>query len=303
MRVLGILMIVVGFIAIASGGITYTKREKLIDTDPIKVSIDEKKHIPVSPIAGAAALVTGVILVSVPRRQRMAEARHGCRASHDHGGWRGSTRDPPWHERTPCRGRGVAAAIRAVVFRQSGRAERPRRPAARSTRPSSRRGGAYRVVETAADGDFAAAVDRELKHAADAGCDLVIAAGGGGTVSMVAERLHRLGRGGEGHGARDRADRYGEHPGPGARDPVRARGVAVALAAARPQVRWIDGLTVGDRLVLTQVGIGLDALMIRAHEPRGAAALQAPVVPGRARAPGQLDTVRGCFASASTAGR
>jgi hypothetical protein len=72
MRVLGMLMIIVGFIALAYGGITYTKREKLIDTDPIKVSIDEKKHIPVSPIAGAAALVTGVILVSVSRRQRMA---------------------------------------------------------------------------------------------------------------------------------------------------------------------------------------------------------------------------------------
>jgi hypothetical protein len=72
MRVLGLLMIVVGFIALAYGGITYTKREKLIDTDPIKVSIDEKKQIPLSPIAGAAALVTGVILVAVPRRQRMA---------------------------------------------------------------------------------------------------------------------------------------------------------------------------------------------------------------------------------------
>jgi hypothetical protein len=71
MRVLGTLLIVVGFIALAYGGITYTKRDKLIDTDPIKISVDEKKTIPLSPVAGAVALIMGAVLISLPRKHRM----------------------------------------------------------------------------------------------------------------------------------------------------------------------------------------------------------------------------------------
>jgi len=161
----------------------------------------------------------------------------------------------------PAEDAGVAAAIRAVVFAN---------PVAPNAHVDRLRGaldlhlgaGAYRVVETTADGDFAAAVDRELKHAADGGCDLVIAAGGDGTVSMVAERLHRLGREAKGMA-------LAIVPTGTANILARELGIpsgleeAVALAVARPQTRWIDGLTVGDRLILTQVGIGLDALMIR----------------------------------------
>jgi membrane-bound ClpP family serine protease len=63
MKILGAILIVLGLIGLLYGGISYTKREKVIDAGPIQVSADEKKTIPLPPIAGAVALVAGVFLV------------------------------------------------------------------------------------------------------------------------------------------------------------------------------------------------------------------------------------------------
>jgi len=70
MRMLGVVLIVLGIVALAYGGITYTKHEKVIDAGPFHASVDEKKHVPLPPVAGAIALVAGILLVS--RRTRMA---------------------------------------------------------------------------------------------------------------------------------------------------------------------------------------------------------------------------------------
>jgi len=70
MKILGAILIVLGLIGLLYGGISYTKREKVIDAGPIQVSADEKKTIPLPPVAGAIALVAGVILVL--RREQTA---------------------------------------------------------------------------------------------------------------------------------------------------------------------------------------------------------------------------------------
>ena len=70
MRTLGAILIVLGLVALVWGGITYTKREKVIDVGPIEASVDERKTIPLPPVAGVVAVIAGVILVS--RRSGMA---------------------------------------------------------------------------------------------------------------------------------------------------------------------------------------------------------------------------------------
>ena len=70
MRTLGAILIVLGLVALVWGGITYTKREKVIDVGPIEASVDERKTIPLPPVVGVVAVIAGVILVS--RRSRMA---------------------------------------------------------------------------------------------------------------------------------------------------------------------------------------------------------------------------------------
>jgi uncharacterized membrane protein len=64
----GIILIAIGIIALAWGGITYTKREKVIDAGPLQVSADREKTIPFPPVLGGICLVGGIVLVIVGNR-------------------------------------------------------------------------------------------------------------------------------------------------------------------------------------------------------------------------------------------
>jgi hypothetical protein len=59
----GILLIVVGVIGLAVGGINYTRREKVIDIGPIEATAEKRERIPLPPVAGGLALAAGVILL------------------------------------------------------------------------------------------------------------------------------------------------------------------------------------------------------------------------------------------------
>jgi hypothetical protein len=60
---IGIVLIVIGIIALAYQGITYTTREKVVDIGPIQMTADKTKTIPLPPIVGGSALVGGIILL------------------------------------------------------------------------------------------------------------------------------------------------------------------------------------------------------------------------------------------------
>jgi hypothetical protein len=68
--VIGIILIVIGVIALAYQGITYTKTERVVDLGPLKVDAKKKETIPLPPVLGGLALVGGVILVAVGSRGR-----------------------------------------------------------------------------------------------------------------------------------------------------------------------------------------------------------------------------------------
>ena len=61
----GIALILLGIVAFAYQGITYTSREKIIDIGPLQATAETKKTIPLSPLVGGAALVGGIVLVVV----------------------------------------------------------------------------------------------------------------------------------------------------------------------------------------------------------------------------------------------
>jgi hypothetical protein len=65
----GVVLIVLGVLALAYQGITYTTREKVIDLGPLQASVDKKKSIPLPPIVGAVALAGGVVLVFIGSRK------------------------------------------------------------------------------------------------------------------------------------------------------------------------------------------------------------------------------------------
>jgi uncharacterized membrane protein YidH (DUF202 family) len=62
-KLIGVILIVFGIVALAVGGINYTRREKVLDIGPVTAVTEKHESIPMSQIAGIAALVAGVVLV------------------------------------------------------------------------------------------------------------------------------------------------------------------------------------------------------------------------------------------------
>ena len=70
MKIAGIVLIVVGLLALAYGGFSYTKREKVLDLGPLQASTETKKTVPVPPIFGGIAVAAGVALLIAGQRRR-----------------------------------------------------------------------------------------------------------------------------------------------------------------------------------------------------------------------------------------
>jgi uncharacterized membrane protein YidH (DUF202 family) len=66
---IGLILIVIGIVALAYGGFSYTKREKIIDAGPLQVSADKEHTVPLPPILGALALAGGIVLVIVGNKK------------------------------------------------------------------------------------------------------------------------------------------------------------------------------------------------------------------------------------------
>jgi uncharacterized membrane protein YidH (DUF202 family) len=63
LKIVGIILVAVGILALVMQGITYTTKEKVIDLGPIQASAEKQKTIPLSPILGVSALVVGAGLL------------------------------------------------------------------------------------------------------------------------------------------------------------------------------------------------------------------------------------------------
>jgi len=66
---LAIILIALGVIALGYQGITYTTKENVIDIGPLKVTEEKTKTLPLPPVAGAIALVGGIVLLVVGSRK------------------------------------------------------------------------------------------------------------------------------------------------------------------------------------------------------------------------------------------
>jgi hypothetical protein len=71
MKTVGIILIIIGVIALALQGISYTTKEKIVDLGPVEATADEDHYIPLPPVLGGLALVGGVVLVVASSRRRI----------------------------------------------------------------------------------------------------------------------------------------------------------------------------------------------------------------------------------------
>jgi hypothetical protein len=70
MKMAGIVLIVLGTLALAYQGFTYTTRETVIDIGPIKATADRERTFPLPPIIGIVAIAGGVALMFGGSRKR-----------------------------------------------------------------------------------------------------------------------------------------------------------------------------------------------------------------------------------------
>jgi len=62
-KTLGIILIALGLVGLIWGGFSYTTRQKVVDIGPIHATRDKTHSVPLPPIAGALALIGGVVLL------------------------------------------------------------------------------------------------------------------------------------------------------------------------------------------------------------------------------------------------
>ncbi len=66
---IGIIFVVVAVAAFAYQGISYTTREKIVDLGPLQVTADKTRTLPLSPIVGGIALISGIALLVMGQKK------------------------------------------------------------------------------------------------------------------------------------------------------------------------------------------------------------------------------------------
>ena len=66
----GVVLIVLGLVALVYQGINYTSRETVIDIGPLHATADRERTLPLPPVLGIAAIAGGVALLVVGGRKR-----------------------------------------------------------------------------------------------------------------------------------------------------------------------------------------------------------------------------------------
>jgi len=65
--IIGVALLILGIIALAYQGFTYTVPKKAVDLGPIQVTRQERHTVPLPPILGALALIGGIAVLVLDR--------------------------------------------------------------------------------------------------------------------------------------------------------------------------------------------------------------------------------------------
>jgi hypothetical protein len=70
MALAGVLLIVLGVVALIYQGVTYTSRETVLEIGPIHATAERQRTLPLSPVLGVVAVAGGVALLFAGGRRR-----------------------------------------------------------------------------------------------------------------------------------------------------------------------------------------------------------------------------------------
>jgi len=63
MRVAGIVLVILGALALGYQGFTYVTHDKVIDAGPVDVSVQKEKRVWIPPVVGGITVIGGLILL------------------------------------------------------------------------------------------------------------------------------------------------------------------------------------------------------------------------------------------------
>lgn len=72
MRVVGIILVVLGALALGYQGFTYVARDTVVDAGPVQVTADRQKTVWIPPVVGGIAVVTGLIMLATSSKREPA---------------------------------------------------------------------------------------------------------------------------------------------------------------------------------------------------------------------------------------
>lgn len=70
-RTIGLVLIVIGIVALAWGGVFWTRDKNVVDLGPLKVNTQERHGVALPPVLGIVSLIGGIALVAIPERRRI----------------------------------------------------------------------------------------------------------------------------------------------------------------------------------------------------------------------------------------
>jgi drug/metabolite transporter (DMT)-like permease len=67
-RIAGLVLVVLGIVALVWGGVFWTDRDTVINAGPLEITTEEREGLRVPPIVGVIALIGGMVLLVAPAR-------------------------------------------------------------------------------------------------------------------------------------------------------------------------------------------------------------------------------------------